>query len=115
MVEGGEKTDAVADNSGVDGADIGVDKGVGVKCFRKDAICGGPMTKDGKKGGADPDKIGVDGANLGVEKGVGVKCCRKDANCGGPMIEGGERAGAGLPGQKVDQRPVQASAQHLQV
>ena len=89
-----KKTDAVADNSGVDGADIGVDKGVGVKCFRKGAICGGPMTKDGKKGCADADKIGVDGADLGVEKGVGVECCRKDANCGGPMIEGGERAGA---------------------
>ena len=42
MTKDGKKGCADADKIGVDGADLGVEKGVGVKCCRKDANCGGP-------------------------------------------------------------------------
>ena len=49
VIEGGLKAGADPDKAGVVWAATGVDKVVGVKCCRKGAICGGPMTKDGKK------------------------------------------------------------------
>ena len=72
MIEDREKGGADPDKVGVDSADSGVEKGVVVKCCRKDANCGGPMIEDEDKGGADP---GFDGANTDVDKGVGVKFC----------------------------------------
>ena len=75
MIEDREKGGADPDNVVIGGDNSGVEKGVVVKCCRRDANCGGPMIEDREKGGADPDNVGIGGDESGVEKGVVVKCC----------------------------------------
>ena len=75
MIEDREKGGADPDNVGIGGDNSGVEKGIVLKCCRRDANCGGPMIEGGERAGADLDKAGFVGGNTDVDKGAGVEFC----------------------------------------